>query len=98
MSLDMFKACIDGYADRLLDQQILALQTGHWAAYYVGSKHPKSAVKIAAEMQKHHKAADKRTKPKPDVDVERFMQQEARFRARVRKHKEVKPPGSEHEL
>lgn len=81
MSLDVFQAYVNGYSDRLLDQQILALQTGYWAAYYTG-KHPKSVKDVSEKIMRVHKEQehkqDKNT-PRPEVDVEAFIAQEARF-------------------
>lgn len=87
MSLDMFIACTKGYADRLLDQQIIAMQTGHWAAYFVGSKHPKSPKELAKAMQTAHNKQDAKTQNlsvhRPDVDVEGFLEMEAKFKAKM---------------
>lgn len=87
MSLDVFNAYTKGYADRLLDQQIIAMQTGHWAAYFVGSKHPKSPSELAKNMQRAHAKQDANTKnpsaPRPDVDVEGFLEKEAKFKAKM---------------
>lgn len=89
MSLDMVQACIDGYKDSILDSQIIAVQTGYWAAYYANSKHPRSVHSVAESMMKkqqqsHHKTT-KTNAPRPDVDVEAFLAREARFQAKRRK-------------
>ena len=87
MSLDVYTAYTKGYADRLLDQQILAMQTGYWAAYYVGSKHPKSPKELAKTLHQSHlkQGAKKKSPsaPRPDVDVEGFLEREARFKAKM---------------
>ena len=87
MSLDVFNIYVRGYSDRLLDQQILAMQTGHWAAYFVGSKHPKSTKELAERMLRDHLKQDARIKnpsaPRPDVDVEAFLEREAKFKAQM---------------
>ena len=87
MSLDVFTAYTKGYSDQLLDQQIIAMQTGHWAAYFVGSKHSKSPNELAKNMQKAHAKQDANTKnpsaPRPDVDVEGFLEKEAKFKAKM---------------
>ena len=87
MSLDVFIAYTKGYADRLLDQQIIAMQTGHWAAYFVGSKHPKSPKELAKAMQMAHAKQDAKNQnpsaPRPDVDVEGFLEMEAKFKAKM---------------
>lgn len=83
MSLDMFNAYVDGYADRLFDQQILTMQTGYWAAYFVGSKHPKSMKELAEKMYSNKGAKRVETGvAKPEVDVESFLEREASFKAR----------------
>lgn len=87
MSLDVFTAYTRGYSDRLLDQQILAMQTGHWAAYFVGSKHPKSPKELAEKMCNERKKMDAKfknpTAPRPEVDVEGFLKMEANFKAKM---------------
>ena len=87
MSLDVFNVYVKGYSDRLLDQQILAMQTGHWAAYFVGSKHPKSMKDLSEKMLKEHLKQDAKASnpsaPRPDVDVEAFLEREAKFKARM---------------
>lgn len=85
MSLDMVQAVIAGYGDRMLDQQIVALQIGYWSAYYAGAKHPKPVHKIAEDMVTRHKQQDakKLSTPKPDVDVDAYLEMEAQFKARL---------------
>ena len=85
MSLDMVQAVIKGYGDAILDQQIIALQSGYWSAYYAGAKHPKPVNKIAEDMAQRHKQQDakKLSTPKPDVDVDAFLEMEAQFKARL---------------
>ena len=81
----MVQAVLLGYGDALLDQQIIAVQTGYWSAYYSGAKHPKPFNTIADEMVRKHrnKGANKMSTPKPDVDVEAFLEQEARFNSKL---------------
>lgn len=85
MSLDMVRACIAGYSDRLLDEQLVALQTGYWAGYYNNAKHPKSVKSFTEAMLRTHNQQDatKTSAPKPDVDVEAFLAKEAKFKARL---------------
>lgn len=85
MSLDMVQAVIQGYGDRMLDNQIIALQSGYWSAYYAGARHPKPVHKIAEDMVARHQKQDakKMSTPKPDVDVAAFMEMEAQFKARL---------------
>ena len=85
MSLDMVQAVINGYGDRMLDNQIIALQAGYWSAYYSGARHPKPVHKIAEDMVNRHKqqGAKRMSTPKPDVDVDAFLEMEAQFKARM---------------
>lgn len=85
MSLDVFSVYVKGYGDRLLDQQIIAVQSGYWSAYYIGAKHPKPVSKIAEDMVNRHTKSDakKMSTPKPDVDVDAFLEMEAQFKARL---------------
>lgn len=88
MSFDMVQACIAGYSDSLLDQSMIAVQTGYWAAYYTGAKHPKPVARISEDMIKAHNAkkdaARKAAAPRPDVDVEAFLAMEEQFKARLK--------------
>ena len=85
MSLDVVQAVIKGYSDALLDQQIIAVQSGYWSAYYSGAKHPKPVNRIAEDMVRRHRQQDARkvSTPKPDVDVEAFLEMEAQFKAKL---------------
>lgn len=85
MSLDVFQAVIKGYGDAILDQQIIALQSGYWSAYYSGAKHPKPVHRIAEDMIRRHAQQDakKMSAPKPDVDVDAFLEMEAQFKAKL---------------
>lgn len=85
LSLDVVLAVIKGYEDRLLDQQLLAVQTGYWSAYYSGAKHPKPVDRVAEEMMQKHNRRDAKTTsaPRPAVDVEAFLAMEAQFQARL---------------
>lgn len=81
MSLDVLLAYVHGCSDRLFDQQVLAVQVGFWAGYYVKSKHPKSLKNIVDSMIAKK---DKRAKVSaPDVDVEAFLAAEERFKSRL---------------
>lgn len=85
MSLDVLQAYIKGYGDHLLDQQIIAVQSGYWSAYYSGAKHPKPVNKITEDMMNRHKLEDARSikTPRPDVNVEAYLEMEAQFKARL---------------
>lgn len=87
MSLDMVQACIAGYTDSLLDLQMISVQSGYWSAYFTNSKHPKSVKQITESMlRKHEQLEDANTKtstPRPDVDVDAFLEREAKFQAKL---------------
>ena len=85
MSVDTYDACVEGYKDKLFDQQILAIQQGFWTGYYMGSKHPKSPDAIATSMIKDRdRDSSATTQPKAtEVDVEAFLQREAEFHRRL---------------
>lgn len=85
MSLDMVQAVVNGYGDRMIDNQIIALQSGYWSAYYSGAKHPKPVHKVAETMVTRHKQQDARrmSAPKPDVDVDAYLEMEAQFKAKL---------------
>lgn len=77
MSLSTLHSCFDGYSDRILDQQILTVHTGYWAGYYAMSKHPKDTSYVIKKMIEGQ--SKKTQKHAPDIDVEAFLDMEARF-------------------
>lgn len=84
--MDMFKACIQGYSDRLFDGQILSVQTGYWAAYYSNAKHPKPTKTIISEMSRNKLKAETKHQgrvAKPEVDVDAFLATEEQFLRRL---------------
>ena len=85
MSLDVFQAYVEGYGDRIVDSQIIAVQMGYWSAYYSGVKHPKPVSRIAEDIVRRHKAqgAKNLNTPKPDVDVDAYLEMEAQFKSRL---------------
>ncbi len=79
MSLDMFKAVIQGYSDHMFDLQLVAVHQGYWAGYYNRSKKPKSISVVLKKLFKaKEKGEDKPHKQKrvEDVDVESFLAME----------------------
>lgn len=94
MNIPMVQAIIEGYEEYLFDQRCLAVHYGYWAGYYQ-SKNPKLPDKVINDMVSKH-TMDRRQRmmqlqnvPRPDVDVDLFMQREARLqeylKARARK-------------
>lgn len=86
MSLDVFKACVAGYTDRLFDQQLNGVQAGYWAGYYSRAKRPTSPKSIIERMLRKKDANDARSKRKhaDEVDVEGYLAMEARFKERMK--------------
>ena len=88
MNYEILECYIQGYGDRIFDQQILSIQTGFWAAYYNNSKHPKSVDHHAKNMIKSREKAEKDNGSagnveKPGVDVEAFKATEEQFLKRL---------------
>ena len=83
MNLDMFRAYVKGYEDRIFDQQCIAVMQGYWAGYY-HSKKPKSPKTVLEKMVAEHEKADRKERnknvPKPSVDVEAFIAQDQKFK------------------
>ena len=86
MSLDVFRACVKGYADSLFDKQVLTVQAGYWAAYFANSKHPKSVSNIITDMSRKHQQkqlSNNKNVNKPEVDVEAYLATEEQFFRRL---------------
>ena len=83
MSLDTFNACVEGYTDRLFDNQIVAVQSGFWSGYYGNSRKPKPLKSIIKSMFKNRFKDDKKQKHVDTVDVEEFLRREAAFAAKL---------------
>lgn len=82
MDLDTVNAMIEGYEDRLFDQQLLQVHGGFWSGYYTGAKRPKSLKAIITKMVKQKdqpKSAHADT-----VDVEAYKEMERKFNEQLR--------------
>lgn len=86
MSLDVFKACVAGYTDRLFDQQLNGVQAGYWAGYYSRAKKPISPKRIIERMLRKKDTNNARAKKKhaDEVDVAGYLAMEARFKERMK--------------
>ena len=83
MNIDTLNAVIQGYKDRLFDQQCLAVHQGFWAGYYsIRTKRPKSAASIVKSMIRQKSENRISTPHADDVDVEAFLKREADFKRR----------------
>lgn len=84
----MLQAYIDGYQERLFDQQCLAIHQGYWAGYFQ-SKKPKSANYILEKTVRDHQRFIMRKKrnimdiPRPAVDVDTFIRREKKRKAYI---------------
>jgi len=85
LSLDVFKACVAGYTDRIFDQQLNGVQAGYWAGYYGRAKKPTSPKVIIERMLRKKDTKDARAKKKraDEVDVDGYLAMEARFKERM---------------
>ncbi len=75
----MFRACVNGYQEHLFDMQCLAVQQGFWAGYYQ-SKKPKPVNIIIEKLERERRKVLNKGKniPKPEVDVSKYLEREAR--------------------
>lgn len=82
MSMDVFRACIQGYADHVFDMQLLGVQSGYWAGYYSRAKKPKPIKSIIQNMLREKNRDTKHTKGvrAPEVDVAGFLAMEQKFK------------------
>jgi hypothetical protein len=79
MSLDMFKAVIQGYSDHIFDLQLIAVHQGYWSGYYNRAKKPKNLESILRKLFKSKEKEDAKPhkqKKVEDVDVESFLAKE----------------------
>lgn len=94
MDLPTFCAVIEGYQEHLFDLKCLSVYQGYWAGYYSNSRHPKPLSSVLSSLAREHKKAKKQNtnskakKPRPDVDVAKFLEREQKFKARLVKRKE----------
>lgn len=87
MSLDVFKAVVQGYSDHIFDLQVVAVHQGYWSGYYNRTKKPKGLDKIIRKMfqtkSKKDSQPDKRTRAE-DVDVETFLAREQKRLSQIK--------------
>ena len=73
LELYQYNACILGAADRQRDQVAIAVQGAYYTAYWNNAKHPKSLQQVIKKIYQ-----DDNT-PKPDVNVDEFLERKRRF-------------------
>lgn len=71
--MEQLNCFIQGYSDRTLELQQLAVEIGYWSAYYSNAKHPKPVSKIL-EMLRRKPTKKKHSDQEPDVEA--FLQLE----------------------
>ena len=82
------QAVVAGYQDHMFDLECLAVNIGFWCAYYTNAKRAKPINTVLTKMQHMHDKYKQNVdgtsivKPKPDVDVEAFLEQERAFKER----------------
>lgn len=79
MSLDVFRAVIQGYSDHIFDLQLVAVHQGYWAGYYSRAKKPKGLEIVLRKLFKAKEKGDNKhsnQKKVEDVDVEGFLAKE----------------------
>lgn len=81
MNLAIFRSCVAGYSDRLVDAQSLAVIAGFWSGYYSNARRPKPLKTILEKMQRS--VGRTKSTHASDVDVEEFKRREAAFKKRL---------------
>lgn len=72
LNFGQVQAVIDGYSDRMLDENIQAIWTGYYAAYFF-SKHPKKPADIIQKLlaeQSKNRSSKHSIKAPVDMDAE----------------------------
>lgn len=84
----MLNAVVEGYQDHMFDMMCLSVYNGFWAGYYMNSKRAAKPGDVLQKMEKRRLAQKSKTvgtivsKPKAEVDVEAFLEQERSFNER----------------
>lgn len=68
-----YNACALGAGDAQRDKLAIAMQQAYFTAYWNNAKHPKTLDRVIRSIYKDD------TKPKPNVDVEKFLSRKRRF-------------------
>ncbi len=86
MPLEVYKACAEGYSDRVFDQQILSVITGFWAGHYQRAKRPTPPKSVIAKMIRSRETSSEHSE---EVDVDKFLATEAAFQEMLRQAEEA---------
>lgn len=91
MNIDTLNAVIQGYQDRLFDQQCIAVHQGFWAGYYsIRTKRPKPVATILNTMFRNRMKAQNKQPHADEVDVDAFLAMEAEFKRRLEEQNAVR--------
>ena len=82
MNLEVLGAVVQGYSDRIQDQELLAIQSGYWSGYWSNSKHPKTLGQIIDMVTRKRDTVNSKKEHAEDVDVEAFLERERKFNER----------------
>ena len=82
MNLEVLGAVVQGYSDRIQDQELLSIQSGYWSGYWSNSKHPKTLGQIIDMATRKRDTVNSKKEHAEDVDVEAFLERERKFNER----------------
>lgn len=81
MNLAVFRSCVAGYSDRLIDAQSIAVISGFWSGYYSNARRPKPLRVILETIC--NRTGRAKAAHVSDVDVDEFKRKEAEFKRRL---------------
>ena len=84
LNLGQVQAVIQGYSDRIVDWQSMAVWSGYYSAYYSNAKHAKKPTEVIQRMLSEYQKGDSsRGNTTQDTDMnaelELFAQRDLRF-------------------
>ena len=83
MNLEVLGAVVQGYSDRIQDQELLSIQSGYWSGYWSNNnKHPKTLGQIIDMVTRKRDTVNSKKEHAEDVDVEAFLERERKFNER----------------
>lgn len=85
MNYDSFQACLQGYQERMYDQQCISLMQAYYTGYYTRAKKPKSISSLIQKLDFERLKSSKTKGTAEEVDVEGFLERERRFKERLEK-------------
>ena len=85
MTLPHFIAFQKGYDLSRYDLECLMVKAGYWAAYYNNAKNAKPVSSVLEQMHDQYYKPKKSKGPKPEVNVDLYLQREESFNRRREK-------------